>query len=63
MEISENLLELAFRVVVMGACEESDARETFTKIMNACDKHGISFKKFLDVMLEAFGQGGSNDNT
>ena len=46
-------LEDNYKYVVMGYVRTERDRDQVMKLATACEKHGVSFKTFIDIISEA----------
>ena len=50
--IWKNWLEDNYLYVLLGFTQDEESQKQFRKIAKACEKRGISFKKFCEVLNE-----------
>ena len=52
MNFLEQWLEVNYKFIAMALAETEEARVMISKASDACEKHNVSFKTFMDILGE-----------
>lgn len=52
MKMSDEFLELACKALLYSNCETEEDLRMYKAVCDACRKHGVSVKKYIDVTAD-----------